>query len=69
MRPRRMTLRHRYDGVGDATAPRREALRRRMDLPDGTLTFLFTDVVGSTTLWDDRPEALTVVAGRLVSPD
>ncbi len=28
------------------------------NLPTGTVTFLLTDIVGSTELWDDRPEAM-----------
>lgn len=28
-----------------------------MALPAGTLSFLFTDIVGSTVLWEDHPEA------------
>ncbi len=29
-----------------------------MNLPDGTITFLFTDIVGSTQLWEQNPEAM-----------
>ena len=28
------------------------------DLPDGTVTFLLTDVEGSTALWEQAPEAM-----------
>ena len=28
------------------------------DLPSGTVTFLFTDIEGSTTLWEQAPEAM-----------
>jgi class 3 adenylate cyclase len=27
------------------------------ELPTGTVTFLFTDLVGSTRLWEEHPEA------------
>lgn len=26
--------------------------------PSGTVTFLFTDIEGSTRLWDEQPEAM-----------
>jgi predicted ATPase/class 3 adenylate cyclase len=29
-----------------------------VDLPSGTVTFLFTDIEGSTRLWDEHPEAM-----------
>ena len=28
------------------------------ELPHGTVTFLFTDIAGSTRLWDERPEEM-----------
>jgi predicted ATPase/class 3 adenylate cyclase len=33
-------------------------------LPSGTVTFLFTDVEGSTRLWEARPEAMQHALGR-----
>src|SRR3954470_8608253 len=36
-------------------------------LPSGTVTFLFTDIEGSTALWEqDRPAMATAVARHLV---
>ena len=31
--------------------------------PSGTLTFLFTDIEGSTRLWEQLPEAMTEALG------
>jgi predicted ATPase/class 3 adenylate cyclase len=33
-------------------------LLQMQDLPDGVVTFLFTDVEGSTRLWEDAPESM-----------
>ncbi len=35
-----------------------------MDLPTGTITFLFTDIEGSTTLWERQPEAMKAALAR-----
>lgn len=35
-----------------------------MNLPTGTVTFLFTDIVGSTRLWEEQPEAMGVALAR-----
>ena len=32
--------------------------------PSGTVTFLFTDVVGSTGLWEQAPEAMSEAIAR-----
>ena len=34
------------------------------DLPDGTVTFLLTDVEGSTALWEEAPEAMHAALAR-----
>jgi predicted ATPase/class 3 adenylate cyclase len=34
------------------------------DLPTGTVTFLFTDIEGSTRLWESYPEALSLALSR-----
>ena len=39
-------------------------LARRAELPSGTVTFLFTDIEGSTRLWESAPEAMRKALGR-----
>ena len=34
------------------------------DLPSGTLTFLFTDLEGSTRLWELHPDAMQAALAR-----
>ncbi len=34
------------------------------ELPSGTVTFLFTDLEGSTRLWEEHPDAMRVVLAR-----
>src|SRR5574341_937472 len=33
-------------------------------MPDGTVTFLFSDIEGSTRLWEDYPEAMKIALAR-----
>ena len=33
-------------------------------LPSGTVTFLFTDLEGSTRLWEEHPEAMQAALAR-----
>jgi class 3 adenylate cyclase len=35
-----------------------DRLRTMEELPDGVVTFLFTDVEGSTRLWEDAPNSM-----------
>jgi predicted ATPase/class 3 adenylate cyclase len=35
-----------------------------IDLPSGTVTFLFTDIEGSTQLWEQQPEAMKTALAR-----
>src|SRR5215210_6754212 len=35
-----------------------------VELPSGTVTFLLTDVEGSTALWEDAPEAMRIALAR-----
>jgi predicted ATPase/class 3 adenylate cyclase len=35
-----------------------------MTLPDGIVTFLFTDIEGSTRLWESYPEAMEIASSR-----
>src|SRR3954471_18407856 len=37
---------------------------RMAELPSGTVTFLFTDIEGSTTRWEHQPEAMRVALAR-----
>jgi class 3 adenylate cyclase len=34
------------------------------DIPTGTLTFLFTDIEGSTQLWEKHPDAMKLALAR-----
>src|SRR5919107_1508387 len=55
---------------GDITTPCYSALEHKedaqqmADLPTGTVTFLFTDVEGSTKLWERYPEAMRASMAR-----
>ena len=34
------------------------------DPPSGTVTFLFTDLVGSTRLWEEHPDVMQTAMAR-----
>jgi class 3 adenylate cyclase len=42
----------------------RSVLRERQALPSGTVTFLFTDIVGSTQLWEQHHAAMGAALAR-----
>lgn len=44
-----------YNSVGEISS---------MELPTGTVTFLFTDIEGSTRLWEEQPEAMQIALAR-----
>jgi LuxR family maltose regulon positive regulatory protein len=50
--------------VVGANSPAETAPVRSPDLPSGTVTFLFTDIEGSTQLWEQHPQAMPAVLAR-----
>jgi class 3 adenylate cyclase len=52
----------RADPIASQTLPfrsrPRQAWRIVVDLPSGTVTFLFTDIEGSTAFWESNPQAM-----------
>ena len=40
-----------------------------VSLPSGTVTFLFTDIEGSTRLWEQDPEAMQAALARQLARD
>jgi predicted ATPase/class 3 adenylate cyclase len=45
-------------------APKTKGIESMAELPSGTVTFLLTDVEGSTALWEEAPEAMRAVLAR-----
>src|ERR671932_2130071 len=41
-----------------------DRIPRMADLPTGTVTFLFTDIAGSTALWEQHPETARLALAR-----
>src|SRR5688572_24357392 len=54
------------DVTPDRTVPRAPGDVRTVPLviPEGTITFLFTDIEGSTRLWEEAPEGMRVALIR-----
>jgi class 3 adenylate cyclase len=52
--------------MADGTADRRPAKRTRRSAhtPTGTVTFLFTDIEGSTAMWEDYPDQMQNALAR-----
>jgi class 3 adenylate cyclase len=44
-------------------------LEQILNLPNGTATFLFTDIEGSTKLWEQHPEAMRLALADLGGVD
>ena len=42
----------------------RAGVRSLAELPTGTVTFLFTDLEGSTRLWEEHPDAMQAALAR-----
>ena len=51
-------------GAGSAGSPAGEREPAGADLPTGTVTFLLTDIEGSTRLWETVPDAMEVALER-----
>jgi class 3 adenylate cyclase len=49
-----------YSGV----QAKEEAQKLMSDLPTGTVTFLFTDIEGSTKLWEKSPRSMQIALTR-----
>ena len=52
------------DTIGAGGDAPRAVSRHQQALPSGTVTFLFTDVVGSTQLWEQHHEAMGTALAR-----
>src|SRR5215210_865136 len=59
-----VSTRRRYCYPCYSTLEDKEGAREMADLPTGTVTFLFTDVEGSTKLWERYPEAMQATMAR-----
>jgi predicted ATPase/class 3 adenylate cyclase len=54
-----------HEALGSTTAPAAAAASASPNLlPSGTVTFLFTDIEGSTQLWEQHPQAMSGALAR-----
>jgi eukaryotic-like serine/threonine-protein kinase len=51
------------DRAADRKAVKKTS-RRRSNVPTGTVTFLFTDIEGSTAMWEDHPDQMQEALAR-----
>src|SRR3954452_644301 len=47
-----------------SVAPLGTGVEGMAELPSGTVTFLFTDIEGSTARWEGHPEAMRIALAR-----
>ena len=63
--PAPVSLQDAMTGIGaPRPSPAGPGQRRPAELPTGTVTFLLTDIEGSTRLWETAPDAMAVALER-----
>ena len=56
------------DSCYPLVAPKATGVEGMAELPSGTVTFLFTDIEGSTRRWEERTEAMGVALEEHPTP-